>query len=146
MVILWNKMYQEFCCYCDLEDVATLGRKRRVLILSTVVPELEFYSCRQSFLAIEIHVGNSNLGPHLRLLIKKSLIRITNKSKYWKLRLKVLLVLFQKVCWSRLSFKTQFKIEFLLPFSGSRNALNAAPVTNKLNFRFNDFKFFLIML
>ena len=100
-----------------------LRRKRKVTILSTAAPELEFYSGRRSFLAIEIHVGNSDLGSHLFLLIKKSLIWITNKSKYWKLQLKVLSVVFKKVCWSRLSFKTQFKIEFLLPFFGSRNAL-----------------------
>ena len=31
-----------------------------------------------------------------------------------------------KICWSRLSFKTQFKIEFLLPFSSSRNTLKIA--------------------
>ena len=63
-------------------------------MLSTAAPELEFYNGRRSFLAIEIHVGNSDLGTHLFWLIKKSLIWITNKSKYWKLRLKIVLVVF----------------------------------------------------
>ena len=49
------------------------------------MPELEFYNGRRSFLGIEIHVVNSDLGSHLFWLIKKSLIWITNKSKYWKL-------------------------------------------------------------
>ena len=43
---------------------------------------------------IEIHIGNSDLGSHLFWLIKKSLIWITNKSKYWKLQLKIVLVVF----------------------------------------------------
>ena len=42
------------------------------MILSTAVPELEFYNGRRNFLAIEIHVGNSNLHLHLFWLIKKS--------------------------------------------------------------------------
>ena len=55
-------MYQGFCCYNDFKDVAILRRKRRVIILSTATPELEFNSGRQSFLVIEIHIGNSDLG------------------------------------------------------------------------------------
>ena len=58
------------------------------------MPELEFYNGRRSFLAIKIHVGNSDLGSQLFWLIKKSLIWITNKSKDWKLRLKIVLVVF----------------------------------------------------
>ena len=67
-------MYQEFCCYSDLKDVTMLIRKRRVIILSTAVPKLEFYSGRWSFLGIKIHVSNNDLDLHLFLLIKKSLI------------------------------------------------------------------------
>ena len=89
MLILWIKMYQEFRCYSDLKDVAMLRRKRRVFIVSTATPELEFYSGRRSFLAIKIHVGSSDLG--LFLLFNKSIIWISNKStfsspetlKYW---------------------------------------------------------------
>ena len=69
------------------------------------------------------HVVNRDLGSHLFWLIKKNLIWITNQSKYWKLQLKMGLVVFKKFFWSRFSFKTQFKIEFLLPFFGSRNDL-----------------------
>ena len=58
-------MYQEFCCYKDLKDVTTLRRKRRVIVLSTAAPELELYNDRRSFLGIEIHVGNSDVGSHL---------------------------------------------------------------------------------
>ena len=58
------------------------------------MPELEFYDSRWNFLAIKIHVGNSDLGSHLFWLIKKSLIWITNKSKDWELRLKIVLVAF----------------------------------------------------
>ena len=65
-------MYQDFCCYSDLKDVTTRRRKRRVIVLSTAAPELEFYNGRRSFLAIEIHVGNSDLDSHLFWLIKKS--------------------------------------------------------------------------
>ena len=53
MLILWNKMYQEFCCYSHLKDITMLRRKRKVIILSTATPELEFYNGRQSFLAIK---------------------------------------------------------------------------------------------
>ena len=77
-----------------LKDVTTLRRKRRFITLSTAAPELEFYNGGQSFLAIEIHVDNSNSGSHLFWLIKKSLIWITNKSKDWELRLKIVLVAF----------------------------------------------------
>ena len=65
-------MYQEFCCYSDLKDVTKQRRKRRVIILSAAVPELEFYNGRRSFLAIDIHVANSDLDSHLFCLIKKS--------------------------------------------------------------------------
>ena len=70
-LILWNKMYQDFCCYNDLKDVTTRRRKRGVIILSPVARELEFYNGRRSFLAIEIHVGNGrhswqNLIPTFR--------------------------------------------------------------------------------
>ena len=58
-------MYQEFCCYSDLKDVATQRIKKRVITLSTVAPELELYSGRQSFLAIKIHVGKSDLDSNL---------------------------------------------------------------------------------
>ena len=53
MLILWNKMYQEFCYYSHLKDVTMLRRKRRVIILSTAAPESEFYNGRQSFLAMK---------------------------------------------------------------------------------------------
>ena len=53
VLILWNKMYQESCCYSPLKDVTTLRRKRRVIILSTAAPELEFYNGRRSFLAMK---------------------------------------------------------------------------------------------
>ena len=65
-------MYQDFCCYSDLKDVTMQRRKRRVIILSTTLPELEFSNGRQSFLAIKIHIGNNDLGSHLFWLIKKS--------------------------------------------------------------------------
>ena len=71
MLILWNKMYQDFCCYSDLKDI-TWRRKKRVIILSTATLELEFCNGRESFLVIEIHVGNSDLDSHLFWLIKKS--------------------------------------------------------------------------
>ena len=123
MLILWNKMYQEFCCYSHLHE----EKKRWATILSTAAAELEFYNGRQSFLAIKIHVGNSHLDSHLfnefLWITIKNFFWIASKFKYWKLWLKIVLVVFQKFCWSRLSFKTQFKIEFLLQFSGSRNPL-----------------------
>ena len=79
MLTLWNKMYQDFCCCSDLKDVKTRRRKRRVIILSTAAPELEFYNGRRSFLAIEIHVGNSDLDSHLFWLIKKSYFELLTK-------------------------------------------------------------------
>ena len=71
--ILWNKIYQEFCCYSDLKDVTMRRRKRRVIILSTAVPELEFYnvidgaSCWSKFTLV-----TSDLDSHLFGSIKKS--------------------------------------------------------------------------
>ena len=58
-------MYQEVCSYSDLKSVTTQRIKRRVIILSTAAPGLEFYSGRQSFFAIEIQVGNSDLDSNL---------------------------------------------------------------------------------
>ena len=58
---------QEFCFYSDLKDNTMERRKRRVIILSTSMPELEFYNGngRWSFLAIEIHIVNSDPNSHL---------------------------------------------------------------------------------
>ena len=65
-------MYQDFCCYSDLKDVTARRRKRGVIILSPAATKLELYNGRRSFLAIEIHVGDSDLDSHLFWLIKKS--------------------------------------------------------------------------
>ena len=99
-----------------------LRRKRRVIILTTAAPELEFYNGR--FLAIETHVGSSDLGSHFFWLIKNSVIWIISKSKYWKLRLNNIILK-----------SLLIKIEFLLPFSGSRNALK---ITLIVTFSFPD--------
>ena len=49
----------------DRVNVTTLRRKRIIITLSTTMPKLVFYNGRRSFMAIKIHVVNSDLDSHL---------------------------------------------------------------------------------
>ena len=86
MLILWNKMYQDFCCYSDLKDVTTRRRKRRVPEF-TAAPELEFCNGRRSFLASPYHKPVSAVTSRRRrssLSGKNPSSRFGRISHFWK--------------------------------------------------------------
>ena len=62
MPILWNKMYQEFCCYSNLK-VTMLRRKRRMIILSNVTPELRVLQCETETCKLSFGFGNEAKDP-----------------------------------------------------------------------------------